>query len=208
MFDWNAMSLDDLLLIHEIDFNELYERWKNKICERRACQHRKEDSIQVKEVNTTDIGLAEESASSSSCACNSEINRQPLKEETCSQLSSSSSQAKSIDRYTISNSESIIIEKLDNETYTAANEQLSSSDTNSRRSLFKLDKTTSMHSLVGSIEIASDLFTDLFIIEEKNSSRNRLHLGKHEHWIRNAMNSYRHPFADHRSEQCFNGQLN
>jgi hypothetical protein len=77
----------------------------------------------------------------------------------------------------------------------AENNQLSS-DTNTRRSLFKLDKTTSMHSLLSTsneqTNIFSDFFTDLFIFE-KPPSRNP-NLGKHEHWIANATASYIHPF--------------
>lgn len=205
LFDWNAMSLEDLLFIHDIDFNELYEQWKKQICERQPCHHK-----EAKEMNSTDIHHSEEELKEtipSSCDCN-------LNEETSSRSSSSSSssKSKSIDRCTISNSESIIIENFDecltNEIL-AENEQLSSSDTNTRRSLFKLDKTTSMHSFYSSsiVENPSDFFTNLFIVEKNSSENVRLHLGKHEHWITNAMNSYPHPFHDHPHEQCFNEQL-
>jgi len=73
----------------------------------------------------------------------------------------------------------------------AENNQLSSA-TNSRRSLFKLDKTTSMHSLLSISNEQTNIFSDLFIFE-KPPSRNP-NLGKHENWIANATASYIHPF--------------
>ena len=78
------------------------------------------------------------------------------------------------------------------------------SDKNSRGSLFKLDKATSTHSLSPIIDTQSNIFenffTDLFIFEN-NPSRN-YNLGKHEHWISNAMASYIHPFNDYPHQQC------
>jgi len=99
----------------------------------------------------------------------------------------------------IDNDESIITDKV-NDSLTTENEQLYS-DKNSRISLFKLDKSTSMHSLLSISRKSSNIFEDLFIVE-KNSSKNS-NLGKHEHWISNAMASYLHPFHDHPHQPCF-----
>ncbi len=99
----------------------------------------------------------------------------------------------------IDNDESIITDKVNDSLTTetlAENEQLYS-DKNSRISLFKLDKSTSMHSLLSISRKPSNIFEDLFIVE-KNSN-----LGKHEHWISNAMASYLHPFHDHPHQPCF-----
>ena len=135
-------------------------------------------------------------SSASSCDCHSDVDldlllhRQPLNEidlneETCSQ----SPLTEPIDDPIISNTDKFN-EYLTTETL-AENEELSS-DKNSRASLFKLDKSTSIHSLPS---IPSNTFDNFFIIE-KPFSRNPT-LGKHEHWIANAMNSYQHPFHDH-----------
>lgn len=113
-----------------------------------------------------------------SCVDNPECDPQPMDkiEETCNQLSPIED----------------IPDKL-NDSLTEENEQLFS-DKNSRTSLFKLDKSTSTHSLSST---PKDFFTDLFIFE-KPSSKNP-NLGKHENWIANATASYRHPFHNYQT---------
>jgi hypothetical protein len=109
----------------------------------------------------------------------------------------------SIDNHLQHDDESIMLnDRLTNETL-AENEQLLS-DKNSRRSLFKLDKTTSTHSLppISSKQsnIFDNFFTDLFIFEKTTSENHNL--GKHEHRIANAAASYIHPFHDYPHHQC------
>ena len=169
------MSLDDILFIHEIDFNDLYKQWKKSICQGRPCDHHEQFSTQVKCLSK---GSLKDSIPSS---CES------LKTE-------------SIEQCTVSKTESIIIDNA-NECLTSErlteDEQLAS-DTNSRTSLFKLDKSTSIHSLPSPIIETSS--------NEQNSSPNRRrpHLGRHEHWITTSMNAYPHPFANHSHGPCSN----
>lgn len=183
LFDWNEMSLDDILFIHEIDFNDLYEQWKKSICQSRHHE----------QCSTLSKGSLKDSIPSS-CDCQSEVNvdhHQPIDEF---QLNGSRSSLKT---------ESIIIDKA-NEYLTSErlteDEQLAS-DTNRRTSLFKLDKSTSMPSLPS--PMIEKTTSDLFLIEQ-NSSPNR---SRHEHWITTSMNAYPHPFANHWHERKKRSEL-
>lgn len=154
---------------NEMNLDDLYKQWKNSICQNRPCHHHHEQFSTEMNIDLNELKLNEE--------------------ETCSR---SSLKTDSIEQCTVSESESIIIDKV-NEYLTSErlteDEQLAS-DTNSQRSLFKLDKTTSIHSLpLSIIETSSDGF-----IIEQNLSKNRPHLGRHEHWLRDSMNAYPHPF--------------
>jgi hypothetical protein len=220
VFDWYEMNIEDILIINKVNLNELYEKWKKNICDKRPCQQQhkeKEKSVEnesnieeLKELENSYTSLIQfsekvsKSHTSSSCDCNSELNldsilhRQPineieLHEETCSRLNEELSPLQ--DNH---HDETILLNNDRSTTETLL------SDKNSRRSLFKLDKATSTHSLSPIIgkqsNIFDNFFTDLFIFE-KNPSRNH-NLGKHEHWISNAMASYIHPFNDYPHQQC------
>jgi len=150
-FDWNEINIEDLLQINHINLNELYEQWKKNICKKRSGhQEKSEDSTRL------------------SRDCNCEFNldmilhHQPIDEidlnkETCSRLSRLSS-----------TEDHIVSDKLNDCLTTeilTENDQL-----NSRISLFKLDKSTSTHSLSPILKkqsnIFEDFFTDLFIFEK------------------------------------------
>ncbi|CAF1501856.1 unnamed protein product, partial [Rotaria sordida] len=98
----------------------------------------------------------------------------------------------------------ILNDRLTTETL-AKNDQLLS-DKIRQTSLFKLDKTTSIHSLSPILNQQSNIFNNfyknLFIFENNNISKN-YNLGKHEHWIANATASYIHPFHTYSHQQCF-----
>ncbi|CAF1194795.1 unnamed protein product [Adineta steineri] len=138
---------------------------------------------------------------------NSELNvDQPINEITYHHSSSSSSLTLDIEQTNnllennpvIYENESIMLSSILTDilndrltTETLAGNNPLSSDRNNRRSSFKLDKTTSIHSLSTSFNKQSNDF-----VFEKTTARN-YNLGKHENWIHNATISYIHPFNDY-----------
>ena len=70
--------------------------------------------------------------------------------------------------------------------------------------LIKTDRGTSTSSLLPRARqpsiIAENFLTGLFVYE-KASSRNHT-LGRHEHWIADALASYAHPFPHHAHQSC------
>ena len=39
IFDWNEMSIGDILEINKVNLNGLLEQWKKSICKKRSCYH-------------------------------------------------------------------------------------------------------------------------------------------------------------------------
>jgi hypothetical protein len=59
VFDWNEMTIEDIMIINEVNLNDLYEKWRKNICEKRPCQHHdkiKQQKEEEKESESKSIG--------------------------------------------------------------------------------------------------------------------------------------------------------